>query len=56
MAATSTDFSRDVLVSLLRQGQNGDQLLQILDVVTSGMNVNQNAGKVTEESDLETAF
>lgn len=28
-------MSKDLLVSMLRKGQNGDQILQILDTITS---------------------
>ena len=27
------DFSRDLMIGMLRKGQTGDQILQILDVI-----------------------
>ncbi len=32
-----TQMSRDVILSLLRQGSNGEQILQILDSIANGV-------------------
>jgi len=34
----TVDFSRDLMVGMLRKGQTGDQLIQILDVIVTGLN------------------
>lgn len=39
-------MSRDVILSLLRQGSNGVQILQILDTIVSGL----------DDSDSGSAF
>jgi hypothetical protein len=43
-------MTRNVLVSLLRQGSNGEQILQILESISSGVGDNSssaNAGEPT---------
>lgn len=36
-------MNRNLMISALRQGQNGDQILAILDAITSGSDVQQPA-------------
>lgn len=49
------NLTRDVMVGMLRQGQNGDQFLQILDVVTSNLNVNKDED-VAVDAELVSAI
>ena len=41
-------MSREVLISLLSKGQNGQQILEILDALTSGYDVDSLSESVPE--------
>jgi hypothetical protein len=43
-------MSRDVLVSLLRQGSTGSEILQILESISSGVDSESNASYSGEPS------
>ena len=36
------DFSRDLMIGMLRKGATGDQILQILDVIVPNQTENDN--------------
>lgn len=39
-------FSRDLMIGMLRKGQTGDQILEILNVLTSQDEVNEDTQEV----------
>lgn len=48
------ELSRDVMLGMIRQGQNGDQLLQILDVITSSLNEDSTDSASMQDAEVET--
>ena len=49
-------MSRDVLVSLLRQGSTGAEILQILDSIALGDSVSESDASIGEPTISEIAF
>lgn len=43
----AVDFSRDLMIGMLRKGQTGDQILQILEVVTTPQEVAEDTEAVS---------
>ena len=49
-------MSRDVLLSLLRQGSTGEQILQILDTISDGVSYSGNSDSAAGPTLTEIQF
>jgi hypothetical protein len=49
-------MSRDVILSLLRQGSTGDQILQILDTIADGVSGGSSADSAAAPTLIEIQF
>lgn len=49
-------MSRDVILSLLRQGSTGEQILQILDTISDGVSDSGNSDSAADPTLSEIQF